>query len=448
MSEHGKFRYETLEELEADARALGLGIEFSRDLGVLSKPVQLGVHRAPNSLAVHPVEGRDADSHGRPGRWTFRRYERYARGGAGLIWFEATGAGLTLRSNESQLALTRDNQEGFEKLLNATRKAAEEEFGSSHKPVCIIQLQDSGRHRVGAGTIPGILFQNPYWHYPPGNYPILTDSEIESLEDTLADAAVLAWRIGFDGADIKSCHGYLGSDFLSAYTREGKYGGTFEGRTRFLLNVVDRVRQHVSKDFLVTVRLNLYDGIPYPYGWGVNRDDAMVPDLTEPIQLAKILKQWGVHIISASNGIPEHNLYLIRPYDAPVMGGESPKEQPLECIAKVFKIVGDFQRAHPDIVVVGSAYSWLRQFFSYAAAGNLKRGLVSMVGLGRMTLAYPDFARDLMESGRLDPDRVCNTCDLCGQLFRWGGPVGCVVRDKEIYEPIYRRRGRERGERG
>jgi len=448
MSEPGRFRYLALEELEADARARGLEIEFHRNLSALSRPAKIGVHRAPNSLAIHPIEGRDADSHGRPGRLTFRRYERYGRGGPGLIWFEGTAADATLRSGESQLLLNRENQGDFERLLIHTKKVAEEEFGPSHKPICIIQLQDAGRRRTGAGTIPGILFRNPYWYYPPGNYPILTDSEIESLEDIFAKAAVLAWRIGFDGADIKSCHGYLGSDFLAAFTRKGKYGETFEGRTRFLLNVVDKVRQQVGKGFLVTVRLNLYDGIPYPYGWGVNRDDATIPDLTEPIRLAGLLKQRGMRIISASNSIPEYNPQLIRPHDTPEMDVRPPEKHPLEWVAKAFRIVGDFQRAHPDVTVVGSAYSWLRQFFGYAGAANLEKNRVSIVGLGRMALAYPDFARDLVENEKLDSGRVCVTCSMCSQLLAWGGPVGCVVRDKDIYGPIYRECERQKGKKG
>jgi 2,4-dienoyl-CoA reductase-like NADH-dependent reductase (Old Yellow Enzyme family) len=120
-----------------------LEIEFDGDLTVLSKPVQIGVHRAPNSLVIHPLEGRDAESHGKPGRLTFRRYERYARGGAGLIWFEGTAADASLRSGESQLLLNRENHGEFERLLDHTRNAVEKELGSSHKPVCVIQLQDA-----------------------------------------------------------------------------------------------------------------------------------------------------------------------------------------------------------------------------------------------------------------------------------------------------------------
>ncbi len=448
MHEPEKFGYLTLQDLEADARGRDLEIEFDGDLTVLSKPVQIGVHRAPNSLVIHPLEGRDAESHGKPGRLTYRRYERYARGGAGLIWFEGTPADASLRSSESQLLLSRENHGEFERLLSHTRSAAVKELGSSHKPVCIIQLQDAGRRRTGPGTIPGILFRNPYWYYPPGNYPILTDSEIETLEDTFAEAAVLAWRIGFDGADIKSCHGYLGSDFLAAFTRKGRYGETFEGRTRFLLNVVDKVRQQVGRGFLITVRLNLYDGIPYPYGWGVNRENAMIPDLTEPNRLAGLLKQRGVPIISASNGIPEYNPQLIRPHDTPVMGEKLPEGHPLEWMAKAFRIVGDFQQANPDLIVVGSAYSWLGRFFGHAAAANLKNGRVGMVGLGRMALAYPDFAQDLLENEELDPGKVCVTCNMCNQLLTWGGPVGCAVRDRDVYGPIYREFERQNGREG
>jgi 2,4-dienoyl-CoA reductase (NADPH2) len=435
MPEYGIFGFQGLEDLEAEVKARDLEIPFDRDLSVLGKPVRIGARQAPNALVIHPMEGRDADSDGRPGPLTFRRYERYGRGGAGLIWFEGTAIMPESRSSPKQLIVIPQNEGPWEQLLEGTRKAASE-YGSSHHPVCILQLQDVGRQRKIPGAPPAVLFRNPYWSFPT-EAPLMTDSDIESLEDRFVEAALLAGKIGFEGVDIKCSNGYLGCDFLAAHTREGRYGGTFEGRTRFLLNVVDKVRGRAPKDFLVTVRLNLYDGIPYPYGWGVSREDAAVPDLTEPVMMGRALQERGVRLINTSNGIPEYNPHLIRPYSIPVKGVHRPKEHPLETVSRIFQVVGDFQASLPEMKVVGTAYSWLRQFAGYAAAAAVKANRPSLVGMGRMAFAYPDFSRDLLQKGRLDPGRVCVTCSRCNQILRWGGSTGCALRDKDVYGRIY-----------
>lgn len=438
---HSRFRYRSLEEIEADVERLGLDIEFSRDTSVLAQPVCIGSRTAPNALAIHPMEGRDADPQGNPGELTFRRYMRYARGGAGLIWFEASAVWPEGRSSERQLLFAKGNRAEWEKLLTVTRKAAADEFGPRHRPICIVQLHDAGRYRKATGCMPAIVVRNLYLDPPAGirsDHPVMTDSDIETLEEAMAEAAVMAWRVGFDGADIKSCHRYLVSDLLSAHTREGKYGGSFEGRARFLLNVVDRVREQVSEDFLVTTRLNLYDAIPYPYGWGVDRDDAAVPDLSEPLRLVGLLRERGVKIINTSSGTPYFNPHVTRPYDAPVRGISLPDEHPLEGVARAFGLVAEVQKVYPDLVVVGSAYSWLRQFLGNAAAANIRNGRVSIVGVGRTAFAYPDFARDLIGKGRLDSHKVCIACSLCSQLMRDGSSTRCVTRDREIYGPIYK----------
>ena len=76
-------------------------------------------------------------------------------------------------------------------------------------------------------------------------------------------AAKLAKKVGFNGVDVKSCHRYLISELLSGFSRKGRYGETFEGRTRFLLNVIDKIKSALGKGFIVTARINIYDAIQY-----------------------------------------------------------------------------------------------------------------------------------------------------------------------------------------
>ena len=90
------------------------------------------------------------------------------------------------------------------------------------------------------------------------------------------------------------------------------------------------------------------------------------------------------------------------------------------------------------MVVMGTGYSWLRQFFPNAAAANLRNGWCRIAGLGRESFAYPDFARDILEKGALDPKKLCTSCSKCTQLMRDNGMAGCVSRDGSVYAPLYK----------
>ena len=90
MSKHQPFRYKTADELLKKAEELGINLPWQETLDPLFNPVCLGEKKIPNRLVVHPMEGFDATPDGAPGELTFRRYKRYAEGGSGMIWFEAT----------------------------------------------------------------------------------------------------------------------------------------------------------------------------------------------------------------------------------------------------------------------------------------------------------------------------------------------------------------------
>lgn len=101
-----------------------------------------------------------------------------------------------------------------------------------------------------------------------GNYPVVTDTYLEALQEKYVQAALLAKEAGFDGVDIKACHRYLVSELLASHTREGKFGGSFENRTRFLLEVIRKIRKATGEKFIIASRFNVFDSHPYPYGWG------------------------------------------------------------------------------------------------------------------------------------------------------------------------------------
>lgn len=120
----------TIEDLRQLGGQLGVSIEATEEVSVLAEPVEAGGLLIPNSLAIHPMEGCDGDRDGRAGELTLRRYERFARGGAGLIWVEATAVVGEGRANPRQLWLNEKSKDSFAGLVCLIRRAAAESMGT------------------------------------------------------------------------------------------------------------------------------------------------------------------------------------------------------------------------------------------------------------------------------------------------------------------------------
>lgn len=436
---HQRFHIRSVEQLRDEMERLQVKIPLSNSLDILSNTVEFDGNILPNRFVAQPMEGFDSSEKGAPRDLTFRRYRRYAAGGFGLIWMEATAVINEGRSNPGQLCINADTVNAFSELVAATRQAARQEHGRD--VVIVMQLTHSGRYSKPAGfPQPLIAHHSPILdplHNLPPDYPLVTDEYLDALQEDYVNAARLASEAGVDGVDIKSCHRYLVSELLASFTREGQYGGSFENRVRFLCEVVERIRQAVPGLF-VTTRMNAFDAISYPYGFGVSREDYRIPDLDEPLRLAGMLHERGVRLLNISIGNPYYNPHFGRPFDFPISGMQPPAEHPLQGIARFMDITRRIQHAYPEMAVVGSGMSWLRQFMPYAAAGAIESGGAKLLGIGRGAFAYPDTPGDLLEKGKMDPAKCCVACSACTQIMRDGGKTGCVVRDSAIYGPQYR----------
>lgn len=436
---HKRFHLRDLEGLRTELAALGISLPISEDVSVLGTPLTVGRCTAPNRFLVQPMEGFDSTPDGSPGPLSFRRYTRYAEGGSGTIWFEATAVLHEARSNPRQLVLHAGSVGEFRRLLAATRRAAREAFG--HEIVALIQLTHSGRYSKPDGIPrPMIAHRSPVLdpkHRLPPDYPLVSDDYLDRLQDIYVEAARLAKEAGFDGVDVKACHRYLVSELLASHTREGKYGGSLENRWRFLRETVAKIRDRVP-DLLVTTRINVFDAIPYPYGFGVSRDEPVRPDLAEPLEVVRGLGALGLAVVNVTIGNPYYNPHFGRPYDRPIAGVNVPDEHPLEGVARLVDLTRTMQQGLPGLPVVATGYSWLRHLMPYVAAGMLERGWAALVGQGRMAFAYPDAPRDIFRTGRMDPAKTCITCSGCSQIMRDGAMTGCVVRDSDIYGEQYK----------
>ncbi len=438
MSRHGPFTFQTDSELLKKASELGIEIPFMDSAEPLFDNITLRSKKLPNRLAVQPMEGFDANTDGSPGELTFRRYRRYAEGGCSLVWFEATSVVPEGRSNPHQMMLHPDNTDSFKRLIEQTRRSARKAFGSSHEVFLVLQLTHSGRYsRPGGKPLPQAASVNPHLDRKPEDVRILSDDELDHLQDAFVGAARLAEDAGFDGVDIKACHGYLVNELLAAVSREkSRYGETFDNRSRFISEVVQKIRDDFSGLHLA-VRVSAFDGIPG--GFGVSRDDPEKADLTEPMELVRRLSRFGCSLFNVTAGNPYRQPHLGRPFDRPLEGASLPEQHPLEGVSALINRTAEFQKGFPDIPFVGTGYSWLRHFIPNVGAAVLQRGGASFIGLGRSSFAYPDAPKDLMNSGSMDSRKACITCSRCTELMRQGYESGCVMKDKEIYGRLYKK---------
>jgi 2,4-dienoyl-CoA reductase-like NADH-dependent reductase (Old Yellow Enzyme family) len=229
------------------------------------------------------------------------------------------------------------------------------------------------------------------------------------------------------------------SELLASHTRPGKYGGSFENRTRLLLDTVRAVRKAVGPDFIVASRFNVFDAHPYPYGFGQLPEGGVWGfDESEPIRLTKLLCEAGVDLLSNSAGNPYY-IYpqVTRPFDTSSQGIPTPEEHPLESVRRLFRLTSLVQEAAGDVPVIGNGYTWLRQFAPYFGAANLQAGTARMVGFGRGSIAYPDAPRDVLFDGAMQAGKCCVACSRCTQIMRDHGRTGCVIRNAKIYGPLY-----------
>ena len=439
-SAHNRFRLKTADDLRSEIRRLKLDLQVDEDMSPLGETLSIAGRNLTNRFAVHPMEGYDSMEDGSPGPLSHRRYRRYAKGGFSLIWFEATAVLHEARSNPGQLYLHRGNVSEFRKLVEGARQTARETYG--HDIVCILQLTHSGRYsRPDGFPEPITAHHSPVLdplHGLPKDYPLVNDEYLDRLQDTYVAAAGYAREAGFDGVDIKSCHRYLVSELLASFTREGRYGGSFENRTRLLVETLSRIKDQFS-DIFITTRMNAYDAIPYPYGFGTDSEDENVFVPEEPLKLARLLESMGAPVLNVTIGNPYYKPQYGRPYDFPVKGSPVPADNPLAAIDRFARITAAIQKSVPAIPVLAAGYSWLRHLMPFVASPAIKTGNASILGIGRGAFAYPDTPRDIINKGRMDPLQCCITCSACTQIMRDGGRTGCVVRDSGIYGPEYRK---------
>ena len=403
-----------------------------------------------NRFCVLPMEGWDGTTDGKPTELVTRRWQRFGESGAKLIWGgEAVAVMPEGRANPNQLMINEGTVYDLavlrEELVNAHAKR-----WRTDDLYIGLQLTHSGRFcKPNSKTKmePKILYSHPLLNAKfglPEDYPVLTDGEIEEIIAAYIKGAVLAQKAGFRFIDLKHCHGYLGHEFLSAVDRPGKYGGSFENRTRFLREIVDGVRTE-APGLEIGVRLSAFDFIPhkpsedgtgepldwqtnYPYAFGGDGSGTGI-NFDEPNQFLSMLEALDIRLINISAGSPYYVPHIQRPALFPPSDGYQPHEDPLVGVARLINATAELKAAFPKMTFVGTGYSYLQEWLPNVAQNVVRTGKVDFVGLGRMVLSYPDMIADILEGKPLARKRICRTFSDCTTAPRKGMVSGCFPLD-------------------
>jgi 2,4-dienoyl-CoA reductase-like NADH-dependent reductase (Old Yellow Enzyme family) len=362
------------------------------------------------------MEANDADENGRPTENTFRRYRRYAKGNPGVIFIEAITVSRESRGRINQLRINEETEESLLKLVASMRK-------ENPDPLILFQITHDGKQSGRFSRVVSV--------YPTNDPEIemLTTGELEAIGNQFASAAAIARSVGADGIDFKHCHGYLCCEMMRpANQREDGYGGSFQNRTRFFRETLEKINKAVDDpSFILGSRISAYE--PEPGGFGTSGPSDDQEDLRETIAFARLMEESGMHYINVSAGGT-----LVAPL----------KEQP-ETVFHHFSMTERIKKS-VSFPVIGSAYTVLvdgnnklegkdpqKKSLQYWAERNIKEGRVDMVGVGRQSFADPLFAKKLL-SGFTDI-HYCALCNSCFKLIFQQKESGCAVYD-EYYRAI------------
>jgi 2,4-dienoyl-CoA reductase-like NADH-dependent reductase (Old Yellow Enzyme family) len=409
--------------------------------GALARPVAIrdasaGTVTAPNRFAVLPMEGWDGTTDGRPTDLVRRRWQRFGTSGCALVWGEATAVRADGRANPNQLILDERTVDAIAELRGLLDPAQ----------VAGLQLTHSGRwSRPDGAARPRTAYQHPWLDRRVGvdAQAVFSDDELDQLAQDYVAAAVLADRAGFDFVDVKHCHGYLLHELLTGYQREGRFGGDLDGRTEFLRIVVAGIREQ-APGLALAVRLSAFDLAPFApgdggvgvpetegsYGFAFGGDGTGLGiDLAETHALLERFEALGIGLVSTTAGSPYYNPHIQRPAFFPPSDGYQPPEDPLVGVARQLAVTAELSAAHPDLVIVGSGYSYLQDWLAHVGQAVVGAGGASMVGLGRMALSYPDLAVDALSGRPLRRSLICRTFSDCTTAPRNGLVSGCYPLD-------------------
>ena len=377
---------------------------------LLKSPMNIGELTIPNRVVMPAMGVSIAKPEGGVTDDIIAFYEARARGGAGLIISEVTritdGAGV---GEPCQLAAYRASD-----VVELQRLV---EVIHQYDTKIFIQLQHPGREAsftiTGEQSVAPSAVANPMRGEVPRE---LSTSDCKTLVGKFVKASSFVRMSGADGVELHGAHGYLINEFLSPAMnfRSDEYGGCFENRMRFVIEIISGIRECCGPDFPISVRINAEEGFGLKGGI----------DLNESVKIAQALEKAGVDAINVScyrEGVIEPGTYE--------QGWKKYMSKPIKDAVKI-PVIAVANIKEPSV-----------------AEALLKEGATDFVGVGRAQLADPEWTKKAF-SGREDEIRTCIGCLVCFSELAKLHRVKCAVnpltcREREYANPKQNGNGRK-----
>jgi 2,4-dienoyl-CoA reductase-like NADH-dependent reductase (Old Yellow Enzyme family) len=323
-----------------------------------------------NRLAKSALSEGIAEADGRPSQALFNLYERWGRGGAGILFTGNVMVDKNHLVNANVMIAEKDNF-----LADYTTLATKAQAHGTH---LWMQINHPGRQSpayldkapVSASNIgmPSRIYLQPR---------PLTEDEIWDLIERYGDAALMAKNSGMKGAQIHGAHGYLVSQFLSGLTniRTDKWGGSLENRARFVLEIYRNMRKKCGADFPLGIKINSAD-----FQKGAFTEE-------ESMEVIQMLDQEGMDMIEVSGGT----------YERAAMVGSVQKDSTKQREAYFIEFIEKVRtKVKSPLMLTGG-------FRTAAAMANaMDSGELDFVGLGRPFCLFPNVANDLLNGTMAD----------------------------------------------
>lgn len=367
---------------------------------ILFKPILLGTLELKNRIVMPSIATNYGDGNGFVTRRSIDHYTRCARGGTGLIITEVVSIAPTGKGFANQLGIYKDDFiPQLKQLTGAVKKIGTAKF--------ILQLHHAGRRaspQVNNGAQP---VAPSALACTGGEMPhILTTEEIEELIEAFSQGARRAKEAGFDGVEVHCAHGYLIQQFLSPLTnkRTDKYGGDFESRARFALEILKHIRNRVGKEYTLLVKIcgsEFFNG-------GINlRSSQKLVTLFEEAHIT------GIEVSGGYKASSEEG-YLNSPVPMANLSMASPRGYFIHLAEGIKKVT-----ALP-VIAVG------RLNEPELAEKIITEGKADLVAIGRGLIADPLFP-SRVQKGRVSDIRPCISCNTCANNLVGAASLECTV---------------------
>ena len=405
----------------------------------LARSRKVGPLTMKNRFVIQPMECDDASEDGGFSELSLARYEKCMKGGAGMVIVESVTMQYESRARIDQILIDITDENNKKQWADFAKQMK----AASPDTILICQLNHSGEVSAGSfsreGSVPSKrVYAKPLYGFTE-NGELMTEEYVDQTLELDAQTSKFLYDIGFDGVDIKVCHGYFIAQLIRPYNdRDWKYGGSWENRSRFAFTLVERIRELVSDEkFLIGAKVSMYEG--QPGGQGHAGPDSPIIDMKESVALIQGLEERGCTFFIESLGNPSTTWELMSPnknngFDvynhmscADLMRKSLKPETLVICGGLSILANGKVNGLRAVTPEQNNMFYWGNYLIEHDHADG--------IAIGRQSIADSAMPIKYLED-REKEIRYCICCDGCSELMIRQNKVGCIVYEKYYREII------------